>query len=350
MNIWAKRIMVFLLIFAMIFTLVAYVYAKYWVRPEGFWLGGKIILTYEDGSKITLSSGEKNLLTDALWKLSVLTNEGKKLYSISADAYVKYLIKPSGRSLHVQDWYQFYIEISGTYADGAREYDPLTGFLDLFYNSYQDTQKTSRWILLYNNPGASWTGLTDFVKYFYKEAGSGVQAGLLNIGPVEARAVDEFVVKALGSGIVAKQLGDKLTGWLGVGTVKTGDVKTIISWYMKGWDFYNYLKRMNWLGLSIHIGEFSVGLGKWVRMHDGDTYTINFKVGYFYRWQDVTGEWTDWRAGTITLATLTLKVEQGTWYVLNIDISGDVNTSYQYGSIASTTFEVAPRDEWLPPM
>jgi hypothetical protein len=62
-------------------------------------------------------------------------------------------------------------------------------------------------------------------------------------------------------------------------------------------------------------------------MYDNDQYQIAFKVGYFFRSQDVTGDWSKWKSNTVTIATFTMKISQGSWYVLSADVSGGVTVS-----------------------
>jgi len=198
-----------------------------------------------------------------------------------------------------------------------RGYISLFGFTDAFYRQYSSTEATNRWNWMLNL--GKWG---DYQK-FYQEKGSGVQIGALNVGPEFAKAVCD----AMSVNVITDALASRLTAVTSVTTKKTGDVDVLADWKTSGPDFYVNLKRFCFSGAALHLGDFSIGAGKWMRMWGGDTYQLRFKECIMYRSQDITGEWTSWRSKTMTIATVTMKIQEGSWYVLTVDLGGSVDVS-----------------------
>ena len=301
--------------------LVAAVFAGVWWWREynkpGVYLGGKITVIFEDGSKAEYTTDPTNLLS--LYKLTVLTNSGKKIASISCDPWIKYYIKPPDKTAKVQYLVIFYIEVTGPFFTGARSYSSLTGFIDLPVSHYTDTVTTNRWVWLGNVGFFS----SDIVEYFYRERGSGLQVGCINLGAEYAKAVTD----ALSGNYVSSQLAKALTTAVAVVEKRNGDFEYLVNWRISGPDFYVLMKRIDWQGLALHSGSFTVGAGKFMRIWPGDQYTITFKVGYFFRHQDLTGDWSPWKAGTVTLATLKVNAQEGYWVQVDLDIGSGVKVA-----------------------
>ena len=161
---------------------------------------------------------------------------------------------------------------------------------------------------------------------YYQERGSGLQIGNLNIGPEMAKAVSD----GLGGLPVAGGLAKALTTLTSTVKVKNGDHQNLVTWSRSGPDFYTDMKRTNWQGLSIHIGDAaSFGVGKYMSMNPGDQYKINLNVAVFYRWQDATGEWSTWQSKTVPVATLNLSVTSDMWTTLSIDVAQNGYINWQ---------------------
>ena len=153
---------------------------------------------------------------------------------------------------------------------------------------------------------------------YYAEKGSGLQAGNLNIGSEFAKSVND----AVGGLPVAGDLASKLTGLVAVKEVRDYELDQLVNWDRSGPYFYTDLKRTNWKGLQLNLGEaVSFGAGEYARMQIGDEYDLRFKVTVFWRWQDIaTGEWAPWQAKTVDVGTLRMKVTEGYWSYLEINV------------------------------
>ena len=282
----------------------------------GFNLNSDITVTYTDGSSRTISSS-----TNLLQKISVIQDNGKTIQSISTNIYGAWKSTPAGQTAKVQYWIIFYLEIQGPFFTGLRSYNSLTGFADLpVSGTYAYDAVTDRWWYISNAiiPTAS------FSSAFYAERGSGLQVGQLNIGPEMAKAITD----ALGGATVISGLATQLTTLLPTAQVTDGQTVSIITWTMTGPTFYTNLKRCEWSGASINLGDFiTLGAGKWMQMHDGDSYSIKFHVGYFFRWQDLTGEWTPWKSGDIVVSTLQTQIVSGYFVNMGLTVNGGVTVT-----------------------
>ena len=303
--------------------IIAYVLWDYVSGGQpGAYLEGTVTIKYEDGTEIVLGSEDKrlfNILNYWNKRLNVLTYGGKKLWGISTNINLKFRVSPPDKTLKAQYWIIYWIEVDGTFFWGGRMYSGLTGFVDTPISTYQDDKAMNKWAYKVSNPELSWDHIGSFVEPFYREATSSVWVDLSTL-----ISDPKSVTDALNGFPLVGSLADKLSAGLSATTVRDGDQPLLVKWEMSGADFYVRLKRSNFNGLSFHSGDFSIGFGEFARLWDGDQYTIKFKVGYFFRYQDITGEWTEWKHGTVTLATLDMKVTEGTWYLLTADINGGV--------------------------
>jgi len=302
------------LVAALAALIFVYLFTSGFFGLPGFLLNSEVMINYDDGTSQTFRTTD-NLLQ----RLSVIQASGKKISSVTANIYGTWKSTPAGQSVKVQYWIVYYIEVQGTFFSGGRAYSSLLGFIDTPLSTFSSTETTNRWNYLGNNivPDAT------FLNNYYQERGSGLQVGQLNLGPEYAKAVcDAFKGVPL-----AGTLATKLTTLLATATVKDGDRVDMTSWTQSGPTFYVNLKRTNWQGASINLGDFTLGVGKWTRMAEGDSYTVKFHAGYFFRWQDLTGEWAPWKSGDITVSTLSLQVVAGQWVILGLTIGGGVTVT-----------------------
>lgn len=301
-------------------------YAVYANIPKpGAYLEGTVKLKYEDGSEIVIGSEDRQIFQTLNYlskQLSVIQYGNKKLWSISTDINLRFTITPSDKSLNSQFWVLYWVELKGPFYQGTRGYSGLTGFVDIPLNQYEALRGFNKWNAKVSNPQLTWFYIGSFVAPFYQEATSSV---FVDLSTYISNPQD--VTNALNNLGFAGRLADVLSARISAATVKNGDRPLLVSWDMSGPDFYVRLKRSNFNGLSVHLGDFSVGAGEFARMSDNDQYTISFKVGYFFRSQDITGDWVAWKSSTVTIATFTMKIAAGSWYVLSADVSGGVTVS-----------------------
>ena len=318
-----KKILVLAGIILIVVGLVAGVI---WAQPKpGAYVEGSVKIQYEDGSEIVIGSEDQqllNLLSLAGKKLSVMTYQGKKLWGISTDINLRFSIDPPDKKLNCQYWILYWIEVDGPYFSGSRGYSSLTGFLDTPVSHYGTVKSLNKWQAKVGNPEIGFFTIKSFVDPFYQEATSSVWVDLSTY-IVDPQTVTDSL---LGIPIVGG-LADKLGAYISATEVSHGQKPLVVDWQMDGPDFYVRLKRSNFNGFSVHIGDFSVGAGDFARMWDNDRYRLSFKVGYFFRYQDITGEWTRWNHGTATIATMEMNIAEGSWYLLSADVSGGVGIS-----------------------
>jgi len=321
------RKIVALVLLALILGGLAVYLAYMWYstgRP-GAYLEGTVKIRYQDGTEVILGSEDRQLFKILdYWnkRMNVLTYSGENLWSIDADINLRFRVDPPDKSVKAQYWILYWVEIDGIFFWGGRLYSSITGFVDTPISTYSTTKSFNKWNAKVMNPSISWSGIESFVDPFYREATSSVLVDLSSY-----ISDPKSVTDALNGVPIVGSLADVLSAHLSAGEVRNGDNPLVVSWSMDAPDFYVRLKRSNFNGLSVHLGDFSIGAGEFARMWDGDSYRVAFKVGYFFRWQDVTGEWSEWKYGTVTIATFNMKVEAGQWYVLSVDVSGGVNIS-----------------------
>lgn len=306
---------------AVIITAVAIgIYVAWAYVQPGVWLEGAVVITFEDGTSVSLGTArseiEKLMLT-GLKRGSVATYSGQKIWNINAYANLKFGITPADRSLKCQYYAIYWVEVEGTFSDGLRSYTSLWGFIDTFYSHYTSTEPMNRWNWMLNL--GRWGDYEDF----YQEKGSGMQIGALNVGAELAKGVCD----AMSFNILTKELAERLTTVTTVTTKKDGDVDLLANWETGGPEFYTNLKRFNFYGVALHLGDFSIGGGRWARMWEGDSYKVSFKEFIVYRSQDITGEWTDWNSKTETIAALTMNIQEGYWYLLDVELGSSVDVS-----------------------
>jgi hypothetical protein len=299
------------------------VYAN--IPKPGAYLEGTVTIKYEDGSEVVIGSEDRSLFQLLnYWskQQSVITYQDKKLWGISTDINLRFTIDPPDKSLNAQFWVLYWLELKGPFFQGTRGYSGLTGFVDIPLNQYEALRGFNKWNAKVSNPSMTWNYIGSFVAPFYQEATSSF---LVDLSTYIANPKD--VTDALNGIPLVGRLADVLSARISAATVKNGDRPLLVNWDMTGPDFYVRLKRSNFDGLSVHLGDFSVGAGEFCRMYEGDTYQVSFKVGCFFRSQDITGDWTAWKSGTVTIATFTMKIQAGSWYVLSADVSGGVSVS-----------------------
>jgi len=313
-----KTIIGIVLAIILVVAIAYFIYAYLWVHP-GAWLESTVKIRYEDGTEVVLDSNDFPLFS-LLKRMSVITYGGKKIWGISTQVNIRFTITPPDRSLKAQWWLIYWTEQQGTFFWGGRAYHSWIGFVDVPLRTYSANKAMFKWQAKVMNPELSWFQIKSFVDPFYRESTSSIWVDL------STYVADPKTVTDALSGIpIVGGLADTLGARLSSATVKDGDRPLVVSWDMKGYDFYTRLKRSNWNGLSVHLGDFSIGVGEFARMWDNDAYTIRFKAGYFFRYQDISGEWSKWKYGTVTIATLNMKIVEGSWYVLSAEISGNVN-------------------------
>lgn len=280
---------------------------------NGAILSSQLRLKYSDGSEVTVGSGDTKLFS-LMQGYNTLENAGKRIDSIYLDASLKFKVDSKvATSVKTQYWGVYFIELNGPFFTGVRGYTSLTGFGDLPipYSGGTRTYRTDRWWNFMN--ARIFTSLDQY----YSEKGSGLQIGNLNIGSELAKGVND----AIGGLPIIGDLANKLTGLAGTVTVKDGDYDTLVRWSRSGPEFYTDMKRTNWKGLALNLGEaISFGAGEYASMNVGDKYKLTMKVTVFYRWQDATGEWAPWKAKTVQVASIDLNVTEGYWTYLNVDV------------------------------
>lgn len=317
-----KKVVVASVILIVLFGLVVYAEYRVAMAVPGAVLEGTVTIQYEDGTKAVLSGNDQQLFSLLQQQLNVLMYNNKKLTSISTNVNLRFTVTPSDKTLKCQYWVLYWIEVDGTFFWGARLYSSLTGFVDTpsgAKNTYYATKAMNKWAYKVGNPSLGWGTISSFVSPFYAEATSSVWVDL------STYITDpQTVTNALSGVPIVGSLADKLGAMITSAQVKNGDNPLLISWTMTGPDFYTRLKRSDFNGIAVHFGDFTIGTGEFARMNAGDQYTVKFNVGYFFRYQDVTGEWTSWKVGQSTLASLNMQVAEGTWYVLSADISGGI--------------------------
>ncbi|MDG7035408.1 MAG: hypothetical protein JRM78_04230 [Nitrososphaerota archaeon] len=260
-------------------------------------------LKYSDGS--TWSSNSSVLAA------SVVQNNGKTINAISEDVYGTWSVSGAASSARVQYFVYYYVNITGPFYYGGRIYTSLTGYTDLPLTSYPTmTVTTNPWLAIENgiNPTDSW--LTDW----YYQAGSGAQIGPYNTGGVLAAVVtNPRVLNANQTNSVTSSF----ESLLGVSNITNGKTSQLTSWSMTGVQLFNNMMQTSWggpLGLEVGVGGVSIGNGYFASMATGSQYKLTFIVSYLYRWQDATGQWTPWHAGTANLGSLALSLNNG-YYV-----------------------------------
>lgn len=288
---------------------------------------GTVTLNYANGQTQTFTT--TNTLWDQLRSGSILTANGQQLNGITVNMNIAYSVKGISSSVTAQYWVVFYMQVTGPAGVAYRAINlPLLGNVESYVGDIQGTPTydTNRWYLLRNN-----LGFGPYANY-YAEKGSGLQVGNINLGPGEAYDVTQ----ALTGVPVAGPLASQLTTLLGTTTKSDGQTEPLITWTRTGPQFYQDMWSIAYpaslWGVSLPSGTYCVpftttcgGAGAYLRMHQNDQYTVSFKAGIFYRWQDATGFWTGWQEKNQNLATFTLGVANGWYTVLGINVGGGIN-------------------------
>jgi len=311
-----------ILIAILILGLTAYaVYAFVWVKP-GAYIEGTVTITYDDGTTVTIDSGDRQLFNFLQYQAkqqNVVTYQNKKLMNIACDIAIRFSLDPPDKTVRCQYWMMFWLEVEGPFFTGARAYSGLLGFFDTPLRHYESKEGFNKWSAKVGNPELGWLYVGSFVDPFYRETTSSVWVDLTTY-----IANPKAVTDALNGIPIVGWLADTLSAHLTATDVRHGQRPIVMAWEKDGPGFYVRLKRSNFEGLSVHVGDFSIGAGKFCRMWPNDGYSIRFKAGYFFRYRDITGEWSKWKHGTVTIADFEMRVEEGQWYVLSVDVEGGV--------------------------
>lgn len=311
-----------------VMILSAFVLYLLWPRAgaeTGLEIDGEFGIIYADGTRAVVSTESSPLeRISEQFNLAIMNIGGRDL-TMNDRMYLstsaRFTVIPRDKPANVQYWMHQWIQLEGKYARGARLYSPLSGFEDGFYLSWGckgDDQRctTSRW------NGIDIFGTSGFIPTYYKERGSGLQAGNLNLGAEYAKDV----TNAFKGVPVAESLAKALTTLLAKQEISDGYRLGLNNWNKPAYEVYIDLQRINWKGLSFNAGSFSVGLGDWARFDVGDTYKMNIYAGWFWRFQDITGEWSDWKAGSKKIGTITFKIVEGTWRTVDMDVYGGASS------------------------
>ena len=313
---------------ALVVTLLGVSFAFVWGYNDirsGIWIEGDLWIETESGVQ-TYSWAEgdpADAVRFIVQKASVLTQGGDTIKSLGYKVWLKWRIE--GAEQLAFQWaslssFQFH----STYSKGARSYSGLFGFIDLFYEDNWGIKDSNRWVHIAN--GLSVGAVRNALSKFYRERGSGLQVGEWNIGVEFAKVIID-ATKGLP---IADQLGEKLTTLFAVDVHKNQDKVLLGEWEMQGIELWTCLKRIQWgIGLALHadvggcqsLFAFSVGIGEFMRLHDGDELNIKVWVHVFYRWQDLDGTWTSWTTKNVQIGrTVELKVGEGTWASGSIEV------------------------------
>ena len=304
----------------------------YWPQQggqTGMKVGGTLLIDYGDGTVVTMKSDEaakSDSLLDRLRGmagLNVLTLNGRAFTAnskLTLSEFIVWDVKPnnadgSNRKANVQYWVNGYIEVTGRFANGLRSYDPWTGFHTTEISSFNGVKNTNYWNSM------DLTGTSGFVPNYYAEKGSGLQIGNVNFGIPAVQMAHPLEEATKGIPLVGNAA-QAATTVLGHVEVTNGGKETLFGYTKPVYETHIDLGRINWQGLSFNAGSFTVGAGTWTRLAVDDTYTITYKMNYIYRYQDVTGEWSQWKGGAATLFSITTQVKEGTYTTVNLNPGG----------------------------
>jgi len=287
---------------------------------------GTITLEYGDGTTKVYSTD--STLWDQLITQSILSANGQKLNNIKTDLSLIYSVTGASSSVTAQYWVIYYMQVTGAAGTAMRIVNvPLLGNSELYIGEIgTQVYDTDRWYLMRNN-----LGFGPYANY-YAEKGSGLPLGNINLGADQAMNVYNAVSSTVP---VAASLASSLTTLLGSTTKTNGQTEPLISWSRTGPQFYVDMWSIAYpnslWGISLPSGSFCIpviavcgGAGAYLRMHEGDQYTVSFRTAIFYRWQDTTGFWTPWQEQNAELAKLTFGIASGWYTVLGIKVGGSV--------------------------
>lgn len=302
----------------------------------GMNVGGTLTIDYGDGTKVTMVS--KNMDDRSWWQkltgLDVLSVNGKTFNTnsmITLGTSILWDVQPANkdgtpRSSNVQYWVNNYITIDGVFSNGLRSYDPFTGnpgtqtASGLFHTTelshFTGTESTN-WM----NYMANTNLVGGYIENYYAEKGSGLQVGQMNWGVPTLKMAKPIEDATKGVPLVgdASQIA---TTALGHVQVRGGQKETLFGYTKPVYELHIDLGRINWQGLSMNAGSFTVGAGTWTRLAVGDTYTLHYRMSYVYRYQDVTGAWSDWKGNDVELFSFTTTVQSGNYQTVNLNPSG----------------------------
>ena len=316
----------------------------YWPQQggeTGMKVGGTLVIDYGDGSPpVTMYS--ENVATDPWARLrnfvglDVLADTGGKAFTanskITLSEFALWSVKPSNpdgtaRSANVQYWVNGYIVVNGMFQEGIRSYlCGVTGLPGKMFTTVptappkSGSQSTNYW--------NAWNqfGLSSFLANYYAEQGSGIPFGNINTGRTNidvAKAIQATVGGAPFVGDVANAFGTTL----GQTNIKDGRKDYLFGLVKPIYEVHADLGRIQWKGLSFNSGSVNVGCltfgaGTWTRLDVGDTYTLDFRMSYIYRFQDVTGSWSNWKSGDVKLFSFTTRVQDGTYTTVTLNPGG----------------------------
>ena len=316
---------------AVILGALVVTYLAFFFVPGGLGtqLIGDITVVYSDGTSQTFHTDTN------LWgklQQSVLSNlqTGQRINSIKADVSIRYTVTGLSSKVTTQYWVIFYMQVTGPAGVGIRYRDvPLfgTGQIAWLRDDGTRTFDTDRWVFLTNG-----LGFAGNIANYYMEKGSGLQVGNINLGPAFATAVYKTIGQGTG---VGQDLANQLTLLLGTVDRTNGQTEALMSWQKDGATFFKDLYTIAYpyqiWGVPMPSGQLvipgtsiSFGAGEYMRMNNGDGYSISFRVAAFYRWQDSTGIWTPWNEKNIELARINTSIKDGWYTFLSISVSGPV--------------------------
>lgn len=304
----------------------------YWPQGSqtGMKVGGTLVIDYGDGTKITMVSD--NAATNAWDKLkgmaglNVLSVNGRAFTANSKITLAEFVVwdvlpkNPDGteRKANVQYWANGYITVDSIFSNGIRSYDPLTGFHTTETSHFSGTKNTNYWNSM------DLTGTSGFVPNYYAEKGSGLQVGNVNWG-IDAVKMAHPLEEATKGVPLVGDAAQAATTVLGHIEVTNGQKETLFGYTKPVYETHIDLGRINWQGLSFNAGSLTFGAGTWTRLAVDDTVTIHWRMSYIYRYQDVTGEWSQWKGGDVELFSLTTKVQSGTYITVSLNPGGGYN-------------------------
>lgn len=324
-----RNAIVGLTLIVMFFALIGFGYLLF-APTLGTQLQGQLVVTYANGQTQTYQTA--STLWDQLSSHTVISSSGGTINNLALNVWIKYSVTGASNQVTAQYWALYWVEITGPSGAGVRANLPIFGRVEAWIQDYgSKTMNTNRWTYLANGLGGAFG---PDVGSYYSEKGSGLQVGNINLGPDMA----VYVNQALGTSTIAGNLANSLTTILGTTTKSNGQQETVISWSKAGSQFfvdtwsiaYPYqLWSVTLPGGSACIPwtGYCAGAGAYLRLHDNDQYTIKFKAAVFYRWQDITGFWSNWRVNTITIATLNAQATAGYYTNLSVDVGGNVALS-----------------------
>lgn len=320
------------------------VFAYFAFAPKfGTQLQGSIQICYADGSCQTFTT--QNNLWGQMAPQAVLSGQGGVITGLKLNLQILYAVLDFNgnhlpdKTVNAQYFVGYYIQVTGPAGVAIRYVNiPLFGTGEAAYISDLGTKTfdTNRYVFLANSLGMGPIG------GYYVEKGSGLQAGNLNVGPDQAILINNVIKSGIPVASQIASFQNLFSPLLGVVNHKDGDTEPLISWNKDGaqfWtDMYSIVYPYQIWGItapsgSACLGSTCFGAGAYLRMHTGtqspsmsggDQYTLSFRAFIWYRWQDLTGVWADWKFANPNLATINMQVQNGYYANLGVTVGGNV--------------------------